>query len=85
MQPILMDVEKARKGKDFDHDEAYSPGQFKKVAQMLLDASPYHAVAWAVLAREVGGERPCLVELARVKASCETLANPHCITHNFLF
>ena len=65
MQPILMDVEKAWEGKDFNHDEAYSPGQFEKVAQLLLDASPYHAIAWRKLAREIGGEWPCfLVELS---------------------
>lgn len=65
MQPILMHVQKAREGKKFNH-EAYSPAQFKKVAHMLLDASPYHAVAWESLAREVGGGGPCLVELANV-------------------
>ena len=56
MQPILRDVTRALRGKDLGDGVRYESQQFKRVARILLDAPPPHAVPWNDMAAAVGSE-----------------------------
>ena len=51
-----MDVTRALRGKDLGDGVRYESQQFKRVARILLDASPHHAVPWNDMAAAVGSE-----------------------------
>ena len=55
VQPIALDMDMALRGKQLASGARYTVEEFKAVARMLLDAPPYHAVKWDVLASTVGG------------------------------
>jgi hypothetical protein len=50
-----MDINVALRGMQLASGASYRGEEFKAVARMLLDAPPYHAVQWGVLASTVGG------------------------------